>query len=187
VINKCPVGQPTRKLRGPRPRPARTQGILVEDLHAQPVRLGHCLIRRPGPIMRTAPMPHRFSFEPQCANYPGTCRELCGFAQVHTPLVRQLSLLHKPDLHAVPLSSVSVLPFRPLQLLDSEQHCLNPSLQTTNTRGKRSSQYFPGCLIYLAGRRCNNHHETNPIFSICQILSATTPNVQNLVLHLQPS
>lgn len=34
VINKCPVGQPTRKLRGPRLRPAWTQGILVGDLHA---------------------------------------------------------------------------------------------------------------------------------------------------------
>lgn len=132
-------------------------------------------------------MPHRFSFEPQCANCPGTCRELCGFPQVHTPLWDNPACSINPIFMLSFFLQFRYFPSAPLQLLDSEQHCLNPSLQTTNTRGKRSSQYFPGCLIYLAGRRCNNHHETNPIFSICQILSATTPNVQNLVLHLQPS
>lgn len=103
-------------------------------------------------------MPRRFSFEPQSAN----CRvPAANCAALLTPLC---------DNPAWSITRPSCCPsffcfgtsLRPLQLLDSEQYRLNPSLQTTSTRSKRS-QYFLGRPILPRWSTLRQpSRETNP-------------------------
>ena len=137
------------------------------DIHTQPVRLGHCLSDDQEPIARTAPMPRRFSFEPPRTNCRVPAANCTGTSG---PPVQTSA--HNPIFMQSLFRSSFGASLRHLQLLDSEQYCLNPSLHFT------SLHFTPQVLeardhnISWAAQStslvdvANNHHEPNPFLHL---------------------